>query len=1084
MGTITRYGTKIAVLNTAIVDATAKSNGALLTLEDGGDTLISQSVHFNESTEIEDGSVLIDMTDTNTIRDSFEEIREAVYRQYPDTDEQGNQYGLRVVNVSNGVELHLYSGSWASGTGTNGATWNNSVIWDSGTTATNQLSQQITLTTSEVPNTDLPNSFDVRYFKGSDFDNSISDEFIVCKLFHGFREYGGNEIRIYLDTDSTGDSLSLIADPIGVFLDACKIPRDVAGQVAEMVFQNQTAGHSVSTIDSPVKVDEFITMDTLEGDVGSVTTLVLSNSAFNTSTYGERNGYIYAALNGSLVATVSLTKPDYLITTGLHKNKDYSFTATDSFGTVLIENVKAGSNLDSTQEDLNKFECSKSNSFRFALKLDDLSHLNEYPIEEQLLSCESLKEVVYEGHSTLKSSDYLAVQIKSSKPVTIVAENLETKEIIDLIVTRPFGKVELVTETVSYLDRLYFEEIKATSYRNEDGSFKKRYYTPVYIGGVDSFDAEDLLNETLRVDIDGVIFKPTDVVGSKLILQDEKDFLEEKYNNPSNSTSKAITTVRVEDYSVYEAEIDIAGLGFSDKDSFRIHVSNGEDVFVSEEVRVEDSYKDSRQRVLVQYWAEENTVVNFSTGIKFLKRTEIDHVTAKTKIDKDSVTAEAAVYLADLDNYEVSEMIFYPTTEEEARGLVIALSHPLLYIGGVGYVVESAPTMEDIGRTNIYPVKASFIKTNRFLSSKDLPNKSNFYRAGNLVNNTYDGVTYDRFESNAPYYISQSNGVYFNEGGTSILQATEYDRGLTGTPQRRISEFVEGNVEVLELGDLDVTVTALKKTGNSSWDKTNFKEGERLVSISSVIPLSTSNHLIIGRVTGFTTPSYKPALCIVKYSKANDGTVTMDAYVIGDTQYITGTKQMWDISDEFPIAKIAGAVNEMLDPTGILVGGFITLFDRVANEFVTIRYSDPTTDDPDLLYGDFLEPYQKVSVSSTDYRTSLSSLSIPADPNTVKSVFFAKSVNTPQAADTVFIGMSDGNSDNTQQIVRYDMPTGNVSGIDDSTATPFNGRIYSNASLDYCNGIISSINGVMTFERLNESLDVIDGITEIKDMFV
>lgn len=371
------------------------------------------------------------------------------------------------------------------------------------------------------------------------------------------------------------------------------------------------------------------------------------------------------------------------------------------------------------------FFISKSNSIRYAERIiwGDSSN---YKTDENTLSCEVDVLLPKKETQLFQSTDLVPTQFLSNYS-NIVAKVIKS----DLSeVNIPINKM---TNNIGIKD-------KRDARKYNFGSGK----TGIYFISGNKYDYNTgAVNDTYS--LNGLLPEWA-VIGNYIIISNawfkiEDIFFDENKNADvivfSQNYSGSETSIIVGsifnrfEYEVYEFKVDMSNYV---NQKISVKLINSDPYFPTRTYLSEQIWcKVKHERTLeIKYKNKSNTDIFYSTGIEFILR--IPYLNIKGKPDEDSEThkTDTNVILLNADLYEADEFVFQPVTKELWRKIMIALSHGIVSIDGVGYVKNGNFNTEGpLNDTNWYVLTAIMLKSGNVYSSKS--SNSPIIDDGNIV---------------------------------------------------------------------------------------------------------------------------------------------------------------------------------------------------------------------------------------------------------------------------------------------------------------------------------------------------------------
>lgn len=352
---------------------------------------------------------------------------------------------------------------------------------------------------------------------------------------------------------------------------------------------------------------------------------------------------------------------------------------------------------------------SKANSIRFKREVvwDDCS---VYKTDENTLSCEVDTNVVYKEIQRFQTCDNEPVQIKS---------NYENIDVSVINLTDTGNPVE----SIPVFKRSNYMNLKETRdairYRLNDGRTGV-YFTSgnIYEYGstntiIDTYTLNGGLPKWARignyVQVNGAWFSIVSIV------YDETKFAEvivlDDTNASGDETVKITCIYNIFNFEVYEFNIN-----FASYENKRLQVKIVETdpdfpttTFLSEVI---DIRKRHDKTLEIVYFNEDNTDINYGTGIKFKLRIPYLVMKGVSEGESEIHKTDVSAVLLKAESYEADEIQFEPMTKELWRKVQIALSHSYVTINGQGYLkLGEFGTEGPLGESNLYVLTATMIKT-------------------------------------------------------------------------------------------------------------------------------------------------------------------------------------------------------------------------------------------------------------------------------------------------------------------------------------------------------------------------------------
>lgn len=343
---------------------------------------------------------------------------------------------------------------------------------------------------------------------------------------------------------------------------------------------------------------------------------------------------------------------------------------------------------------------SKSNPFRFALRDGGNS-------DDSLLSYESTCEPMYCEKQEWLNTDIIKTQFKSNFS-TLVAN-----------VVKPDG-----TKDIIYPNKMsYNRDIKDKRQARIVGIEGDNSKTGIYFttGNTYDYDTNDItgtyglygglpewgvIGNYFKIDttwykIEDIIY---DFTKQANVLVFSLSFVE-------NLSPIIVSTIYDRfNYDVYEFDVDFSAYNNMDVQIEIVMTDLNYDTitYLSEKQQIKSVLGDLLE---IRYYNTGNTDIFYATGFRGLLRLSYQYLKIKVDGENDRHKTDTNVFLLDAVLNEVDEIRFEPLTKEMARKLARALSHEVVGVNGVGYVINGMPTIDGLGFSNIYNFSADMIKT-------------------------------------------------------------------------------------------------------------------------------------------------------------------------------------------------------------------------------------------------------------------------------------------------------------------------------------------------------------------------------------
>lgn len=351
----------------------------------------------------------------------------------------------------------------------------------------------------------------------------------------------------------------------------------------------------------------------------------------------------------------------------------------------------------------------------------------DYQNSDTLLSCQERvnPRVRYTAIQKYHSCDLIKTQFKSNY------DNIDVK-IIDengVAVNPPLTQV---TQNLTRFDRRDARLVnlpgpKAGVYFTSGNTYD--YFTGVQTG---TYALNGNLPEFgtigTYVDIEGEgIFLVEDIIISESI---NARILVFDFNyTGSTQTREAKSIYSVANFEVYEFTVDMS-FYINQKICIAIHMDHPDENFpdvdyISEliDVKILHTAEPPDQLLEIEYYNTQNGEILYideegNQRIKHKIRREARSVSISSKSDSEVLNTDTTSILLNASIYQGDEIVFAPLPTEMARRLRNALSHNIVNINGVGYVLEDeVPEVERLGESNLYTVTAKMIRTGKIFNT-------------------------------------------------------------------------------------------------------------------------------------------------------------------------------------------------------------------------------------------------------------------------------------------------------------------------------------------------------------------------------
>lgn len=394
---------------------------------------------------------------------------------------------------------------------------------------------------------------------------------------------------------------------------------------------------------------------------------------------------------------------------------EYTLYIRDSFGCQKEKSFNVHSIGDAT---VPYFLYDKNNSFRMANRVD-WSTGGNYKNDENTLSCEAFardERLAYKEIQRFQTNDIITTQFKSNYPENkafVVVDALDTE--IEIPVIKKSNYIGLKDLRDGFICNL--------------GNGKNGVYFTT--GNIYDFDSglptgqDHYLNGSLPT-----WFGKTQYIRVENVWYLIEGVVYDEYRNAeviifsgsfTESTDELVevgTIYNAQNYEVYEFVIDFETYLNQD---VRIRIeANSPDwaniTLLSELIEVRVFHKDC---VEIRYWNDENTNINYQTGIKHLIRIPINNISGLSEGDFENNKTDTNTILLNSELYEGDSFVFEPLTKELWRKVMRALSCQNVLIDNVRYVknadFETEGPLED---SNLYVLTANMIKSGGVFNSQ------------------------------------------------------------------------------------------------------------------------------------------------------------------------------------------------------------------------------------------------------------------------------------------------------------------------------------------------------------------------------
>ncbi|WP_448607219.1 hypothetical protein [Paenimyroides ceti] len=381
------------------------------------------------------------------------------------------------------------------------------------------------------------------------------------------------------------------------------------------------------------------------------------------------------------------------------------------------------------------FLISKEMSLRFILPS------NEYYSDESRSYCGSINPMKYSYVQKFLNNDVITIQFKS---------NFNT---INILLSDGENIFPISANKLSNNINLKQKLSQAKKYRVNNNQFGI-YFTD---GNVLDYDTNQViesysLNGTLPIwakignfiNVENVWYQISNI-GFDEDKNAEVILINDTFNSDQILNVTVASIYHLQNYEVFEFTLDF---NFYQNKTLKLTIANDDPNFGNYEVVSEkfQTVENLENHLEIKYLNSVNTAVVYSTGIQNLMRVEYNNVKANDSQTNDNYKTDSNAFLIDSKIYECTDFEFMPLPLELCRKLMIALSMDTVYIDNVGYTKNSEFTVEVLGNTNLYELKASMVKNGMTFNS-NLNDEEVLIDLG-------DGVIPGLIESNNNGYIN------------------------------------------------------------------------------------------------------------------------------------------------------------------------------------------------------------------------------------------------------------------------------------------------------------------------------------------
>ena len=362
------------------------------------------------------------------------------------------------------------------------------------------------------------------------------------------------------------------------------------------------------------------------------------------------------------------------------------------------------------------FNISKSNSFRFAYRVD-WGDSGNYKNDENTLSCEVDVRNAFKQIQLFQTSDIITTQFKSNYAVNTVKVVKADGSQVNVPVVQKSNNIGLTDsldarkydlgggKTGIYFTVGNIYDFNTGVDTGEDHSYNGTLPYWAKAGNYIKIVSAWFLIESILYDES----KNADVIVISNIYTgaDVGVIVGSKYNKF--------------DYEVYEFTIDM--VAYMDED-IRVSIELTDPNFstinlISELINVKVRQP---KTVAIDYWNDDNTDVFYSTGIRHKIRVLLTKKQGISEDENELLKTDSTAVTLSSQLFELDQFIFEPLTKELWRKLLIALSCKNVIIDEVGYAkTESGFENEGpLEKSNLYVLKAKMIKkSGSFKSTSD-----------------------------------------------------------------------------------------------------------------------------------------------------------------------------------------------------------------------------------------------------------------------------------------------------------------------------------------------------------------------------
>lgn len=358
------------------------------------------------------------------------------------------------------------------------------------------------------------------------------------------------------------------------------------------------------------------------------------------------------------------------------------------------------------------FYLSKSNSFRFANRIT-WGDSENYKNDENTLSCEVDVQMAYKEFQQFQSADIITTQFKSNYSSNVASAVKEDGTIINLPISKKTNNIGIKDKRDA---RRYFIGAGKSGIYFVSGNIYN-YDTNAVI---EPYSLIGTLPEWAQAgnyfSIGSSFYLIEDIIFDEGINADVIVFSNTLLFLPSNVVVGSIYNRF--NYEVYEFEIDMVDYI---NQKFRIRLENSNPNLPTITNLSEVIWcKVKHENVLeIRYKNSTNTDILYSTGIEHKIRIPYLKISGKADDQSEIHKTDTDAILLSAELYEIDDIQFQPVTKEIWRKIMIALSHEIVIINGVGYAKNGSFNTEGpLESSNLYVLTATMIKTGSVYNSK------------------------------------------------------------------------------------------------------------------------------------------------------------------------------------------------------------------------------------------------------------------------------------------------------------------------------------------------------------------------------